>query len=182
MSPSVKKSNTIQTMGKTGTLDRTDFSIIAALRKNARLPNNKLAQKVGIAPSTCLERVRRLVATGALKGFYAEVDPDSVGIGLQAMITVQLRRHSRDLVESFRSHATTLNEVLAVYHVAGSNDFLIHAAVRDADHLRDLAMDAFTTRPEVSRIETNLIFEYCRTHELPNYRLEQLRDSGEDQS
>jgi DNA-binding Lrp family transcriptional regulator len=165
-------------MGKGGTLDRTDFDIIRELRKNARLPNNKLAQKVGIAPSTCLERVRRLISSGVLYGFSADVDPDAVGIGLQAMITVQLRRHSRDLVDSFREHAVTLKEVLAIYHVAGSNDFLVHTAVRDADHLRDLAMDAFTTRPEVSRIERNLIFEYSQTHELPNYRLQDLENRG----
>ena len=161
-------------MGRGSTLDRIDFEIIAELRKNARIPNNKLAQKVGVAPSTCLERVRRLISAGVLYGFSAEVDPSAVGIGLQALITVQLRRHSRDLVDSFRNHAVTLKEVLAVYHVAGSNDFLVHTAVRDADHLRDLAMDAFTTRPEVSHIETNLIFEYSRTRELPNYRLDDL--------
>ncbi len=150
-------------------LDRTDLAILRALQRNARMANNRLAEKVGLAPSTCLERVRRLVAAGVLQGFHADVDPSALGIGLQAMIAVRLRQHSRDLVESFRSHALSRPEVLTVYHVAGADDFLLHVVARDANHLRDLAMDAFTTRPEVAHLETNLIFECRRNRELPNY-------------
>ena len=129
MSPSVNNSNTIQGMAKTGTLDRIDFDIIAALRKNARIPNNKLAQKVGIAPSTCLERVRRLVATGAVKGFYAEIDPDTVGIGLQAMITVQLPpliRCSTSLVEyaaPMRTVCTPASTTVKLFDVSFARRF-----------------------------------------------------------
>jgi DNA-binding Lrp family transcriptional regulator len=150
-------------------LDRIDFEILKLLQSNARLPNKVLAERIGVAPSTCLERVRRLVAAGVLRSFHAEVATDALGIGLQAMIAVRLRQHSREMVEGFRRHALSRREVLAVYHVAGANDFLVHVAVRDADQLRDLAMDAFTTRPEVARLETNLIFEYSPKRELPNF-------------
>lgn len=156
-------------MQRSTPLDPLDIEILRALQANARLPNKALAQRVGVAPSTCLERVRRLVATGVLRGFHAEVSKEALGIGLQAMIAVRLRQHSREMVEGFRRHALARPEVLAVYHVAGATDFLVHVAVQDADHLRDLAMDAFTTRPEVARLETNLIFEYSPTRELPNY-------------
>ncbi len=150
-------------------LDRTDFAILRALQASARLPNKKLAERVGVAPSTCLERVRRLVSSGVLRGFHAEVATEAMGIGLQAMIAVRLRQHSRDMVDGFRRYALGLREVLAVFHVAGATDFLVHVAVRDSNHLRDLAMDAFTTRPEVARLETNLIFEHSPKVELPNY-------------
>ena len=60
-------------------------------------------------------------------------------------------------------------EVMAVYHVTGATDFLIHVAVRDAEHLRDLAMTAFTAREEVSHIETELIFEHVSCQELPSF-------------
>lgn len=151
-------------------LDRIDFAILEALQKNARLSNKELAVEVGLAQSSCLARVARLRETGVLKSFHAEVDARAVGIGLQAMIAVRLRQHSRELVEEFRRHALSLPQVLAVYHVAGANDFLVHVAVRDADHLRDLGMDAFTTRPEVAHLETSLIFEYVRSPGLPLYR------------
>ena len=132
-------------------LDEQDIAILAALKENARVSNKDLAEKVGLAPSTCLERVRRLV----------------LGFGLQAMIAVRLQRHSREIVASFHEYVLGLTEVRAVYHVAGADDFLVHVAVRDADHLRDLALDAFTTRNEVGHIETRLIFEHVPIRRLP---------------
>lgn len=147
--------------------DRTDFEIVRSLQNNARLSNKELAARVGLSPSTCLERVRKLRATGVLKGFHAEVDPAALGICLQAFIAVRLKRHSRSLVEGFEAHALTLPEVVAVYHVAGATDFLVHVGVRDTDHLRSLAMDAFTTRREVAHIETSLIFGYTRAASAP---------------
>ncbi len=148
-------------------LDRTDFAILRHLRKNARLPNKTLAERLGVAPSTALERVRRLREAGVIQGYHAEVNPAAVGIGLQAMIRVQLARHSRQEVAAFHDYLGTLSEVLSFYHVAGADDFLAHVAVRDSDHLRDFALDAFTTRPEVARIETSLIFSFRRNPELP---------------
>jgi DNA-binding Lrp family transcriptional regulator len=148
-------------------LDRFDLAIVAAMQRNARISNKRLAEKVGLAPSTCLERVRRLVSIGVLRGFHADVDLGFLGLGLQALIGVRMSEHSRELVDSFRGYVSTLPDVLAIYHVAGADDFLVHVAVRDADHLRDLALDAFTTRPEVDRIETRLIFEHMTRWQLP---------------
>ena len=148
-------------------LDEQDVAILAALKTNARISNKDLAEHVGLAPSTCLERVRRLVEAGAIHGFHADINLAKLGFGLQAMIAVRLQRHSREIVASFREYVLGLTEVRAVYHVAGADDFLVHVAVRDADHLRDLAMDSFTTRNEVAHIETRLIFEHVPIRRLP---------------
>jgi len=93
-------------------LDRTDRAIIAALQKNARSSNKELAARVGIAPSTCSERMRRLEQEGVFIGFHAAVDPRVLGIGLQAMIAVRLRRHAADEVDAFERHALGLAEVV----------------------------------------------------------------------
>lgn len=149
------------------TLDRIDFDLLRLLRKNARLPNKDLAERVGIAPSTALERVRRLRESRVLLGFHAEIAPEAVGIGLQALVSVRLAQHSRALLDSFQAHLRALPEVLAFYHVAGADDFLVHVGVRDSGHMRDFALAAFTERPEVAHIETRLIFEFQRNAELP---------------
>jgi DNA-binding Lrp family transcriptional regulator len=149
-------------------LDRTDRELIAALQDDARLSNKALAARVRIAPSTCSERLKRLEAAGVFRGFHADVDPTVLGIGLQAMITVRLRRHAAEEVEAFRIHATSMAEVVSVSHVTGRNDFLIHVVVRDADHLRQLAVSGFTTLPEVDHIETSLIFEHVGKGALPD--------------
>lgn len=148
-------------------LDAIDCKLVELLQMNARLSNKELAARVGLAPSSCLERVRRLEREGVFLGFHAEVDPQAVGIGLQAMIAVRLRRHTRDEVSAFHDHAISVPEVVAIYHVTGATDFLVHVAVRDAHHLRELALEAFTTRREVENLETSLIFEGERKGGLP---------------
>lgn len=80
-----------------------------------------------------------------------------------------MTRHSRDSLEAFQAHLRQLPEVLAFYHVAGKDDFLVHVGVRDTRHLRDFELAAFTQREEVAHIETHLIFEFRRNPELPIY-------------
>ena len=151
------------------TLDRIDYEILTLLQNNARISNKEIARKVGLAASTCLVRIRVLQTTGVIEGFHAEIAPASLGVGIQAMIAVRLIRHFKPDVDSFRQHALSLPEVVRLYHVAGPIDFLIHVWARDSDHLRDLAMTAFTSREEVSHIETELIFEHIRNPELPSF-------------
>ena len=148
-------------------LNRIDFAILAALQNDARLSNKQLAAQVGLAPSSCLERVRRLCEGGVLTGFRALVEPRALGIAIQALVFVRLARHARKQVKAFRQHALSLPETVGLYHVAGQHDFIVHVGVRDANHLRDVAMDAFTSRREVARIETHLIFEHAPKPQLP---------------
>lgn len=102
-------------------------------------------------------------------GYHADIDPACLGVGLQAMIAIQLRRHSEKDVVAFRKHVLDLPEAVRLYHVAGANDFLVHVWVRDTEHLRELAMTSFTSRDEVGHIETGLIFEHSQSVELPEY-------------
>lgn len=155
-------------MPPTRDLDRTDRELVALLTQNARRSNKELAAAVGIAPSTCSERLRRMEELGVFRGFHADVDPHVLGIGLQSMIAIRLRRHGADEVASFRAKALSLSEVIGVSHVTGANDFLVHVVVRDADHLRDLAVSSFTSWTEVAHIETALIFEHVAKPGLPD--------------
>jgi len=136
---------------------------------DARQSNKELAARVGIAPSTLSERLRRLEEAGVFRGFHADVDPHALNIGLQAMIAIRLRKHTASEVAALKQHTREMREVIDIYHVTGANDFLVHVAVRDADHLRDLAVSGFTTLPEISHIETSLIFDHIARPELPNY-------------
>jgi DNA-binding Lrp family transcriptional regulator len=151
-------------------LDRIDFGILAALQNDARLSNKELAARVGLAPSSCLARVRRLRDGGALRGVYADVDPAALGVTIQAMIALRMRDHARGANEALSEHLVALEEVVALYQVSGADDLLVHVAVRDVDHLRRLAWDDIAARPEVGHIETALIFGHYARHALPNYR------------
>jgi DNA-binding Lrp family transcriptional regulator len=150
-------------------MNRTDVRILTELQNNSRISNKSLAAAVELAPSSCFERVRRLQESGVIRGTHADIEPAALGIGIEAMYFIGLTRHSRDLVEAFRADILAMPEVRAVYLVAGPFDFLVHVAVRGTRHLRDLAFDAFTTRPEVARIETVLVFDHDRKFVLPDY-------------
>ena len=149
--------------GAVEALDRTDRLILAHLQHNARLSNKELAAKVGLSPSSCLARVRRLEASGVIRGYHAEVALEAFGITLQAMVAVRLEKHVRAAIAAFERHLGTLPEVLAWHHVAGANDYLVHVAVRDAAHLREFVLTAFAGRTEVAHLETNLIFSHRRS-------------------
>jgi len=150
-------------MAGKSTLDRTDYLILEELQADARLSNKELSRRVHLAPSSCLERVRRLRDSGVLRGAYAEVDPAAFGVGLQAFLQVRLGNHNRKDLEAFQRDILALPEVQSLYHVSGQHDFLVRVAVRDAGHLRDFAMDQFAAREEVANLETALIFEHRRT-------------------
>jgi DNA-binding Lrp family transcriptional regulator len=150
-------------------LDRIDFEILDALQNDARLSNKELAARVGLAPSSCLERVRRLVRDDVLRGFHAVVDAEALGIVLQAMISVRLQVHSLRAFESFEAHLLALPEVVAVYHLSGAEDFMVHVAVRSTEHLHQLAMTQFSTREEVGHVNTALMFGLHRAAALPRY-------------
>lgn len=144
------------------TIDRTDREILAYLQHDARLSNKELAAKIGLAPSSCLARVRRLERSGALHGYHAEVDARVYGVTLEALVAVRLEKHAAQAIAGFERHLSTLPEVRGWFHLAGANDYLVHVAVRDAEHLRDFVLAAFTGRGEVAHLETNLIFSHRR--------------------
>jgi len=143
-------------------LDGVDHAILEALTDDARIPNNRLADRLGIAPSTCLARVRALVKNGVLRGFHADVDLAALGHPLQAMIAVRLTVHHREEIESFTRAVRELPGVLSVFHVAGVNDYLVWVAAADAQDLREFVVDHLATHPSVAHAETSLIYEHRR--------------------
>ena len=149
-------------------LDRTDRRLVQILSEDARRSNKEIAAAAGIAPSTCSERIQRLRDAGVFRGFHADVEPAVMGIGLQALVVVRLRRHAEDEVQRFWAHAEAMPETKAIYHLSGANDFLCHVVVKDPDHLRRVAVSGFTTLPEVAHIETSLIIEHRSAPTLPD--------------
>jgi DNA-binding Lrp family transcriptional regulator len=144
-------------------LDRIDWEILRALEENGRLPNNKLAACVGIAPSTCIKRLRSLRARGVIRGFRAEIDLEAVGRPLQAMIAIRVHRHVRQDLDVFRAAVQKLPHIVAVYATSGANDYLVHVAVPSADSLRELVFADLAELPAVAHAETALIFERLST-------------------
>jgi DNA-binding Lrp family transcriptional regulator len=143
-------------------LDATDRAILAALAADARTSNKDLAERVGVAQSTCLARVRALREAGVIRGFHADIDPRALGHDLQAMIAVRLQPDARKALNDSITALSRRPEVLEVYFVAGANDFLVHVATASTDELRRFVGDVLNRDPAVAGTETNLIFEHIR--------------------
>lgn len=151
-------------------LDRTDFAILGLLQNNARLSVKEIAAEVGLAPSSTHERIRRMRDADILRGAHVEVDPKALGIGLEALLMIELSKHRRSTVDNFLDEVVQVPEVRFAFLVTGRHDLIVHVAVRDTQHLKDLALDYFTNRPGVARIETSIIFDARRRHALPVLR------------
>jgi DNA-binding Lrp family transcriptional regulator len=143
-------------------LDATDRAILEAVGQDARITNQRLAERVGIAPSTALARLRALRARGVVRGFHAEVDLAALGRPLQAMIAVRLAVHAREEIDAFTRAVRALPGVLMVFHLTGVTDYLVWVAAADAQDLREVVVDHLATHPSVAHAETSLIYEHTR--------------------
>jgi DNA-binding Lrp family transcriptional regulator len=143
-------------------LDDVDRRLIALLAADARMPNNRLAERAGVAPSTALSRVRALRRRGVIRGFHADIDLAALERPLQAMIAVRLSVHSREQIESFTAHVRALPGVLSIFHMTGATDYLLWVAMADAAQLREFVVEHLASSPAVSHAETSLIYEQVR--------------------
>ena len=143
-------------------LDDVDRRILLTLHGDARIPNSALADVVGIAPSTCHARLRRLQDVGVIRGFYTDIDPAAIGLTLRAMISVSLQSNARGKIHSFINQIRRKPQVMDVYFLAGAEDFILHVAARDTDDLRSFVVENLNADADVAGTQTSLIFEHLR--------------------
>jgi DNA-binding Lrp family transcriptional regulator len=152
-------------------IDAVDQRILSVLQDDARITNRDLADRVGLSPSACLARVRGLRERGIITGFAAELDLARLGRPLQALVAIRLHTHSRALLDRFVDDLVALEETISVFHLTGEADYLLHVAVADPEHLRDVVLDQLTIRPEVAQVTTSLMFEHHRSRPQPLRRV-----------
>src|SRR5881227_3867326 len=116
-------------------MDEIDAKILQLLQTDARLSNRELARRIGVAPSTALERVRTLERRGIITGYRAQVNLEALGRGVEAFVTARVSPLSREVITGFQNSIAKLPEVLQVFVVAGDNDFLVHIAVPSIERL-----------------------------------------------
>jgi DNA-binding Lrp family transcriptional regulator len=143
-------------------LDAVDMAILESVAADARISNQRIAQRIGIAPSTSLARLRSLRERGVIRGYHAELDLASLGRPLQALIAVRLAVHAREQIDAFTGAVSALPGVLMVFHLTGVTDYLVWVAASDPQDLREFVVDHLATHPSVAHAETSLIYEHRR--------------------
>jgi DNA-binding Lrp family transcriptional regulator len=147
-------------------VDETDRRLLEILAVEGRIPNNALAERICIAPSTCLGRVRAMVASGVIRGFYADIDPEAVGHPVEAIIAIRLQEDARNIIHSCAKRLADMAEVRDVFFVAGGHDFFIRVATHDITKLRQFVLVNLGGRPEIAATETNVILEQFHVQRL----------------
>lgn len=130
-------------------LDDTDHDILAALEEDARISNVDLADRVGLSPSPCLRRVRRLEEAGIIRGYHADVDPEAMGRGLVVVTSVRLNRHDEQTLRRFENACAEWPEITEVLEITGELDYLMKVAVRDLDAYTSFVRYRLSTIPEI---------------------------------
>jgi Lrp/AsnC family transcriptional regulator, leucine-responsive regulatory protein len=133
-------------------VDDVDRSILAELEKDGRISNADLADRVGLSPSPCLRRVRRLEETGVIRGYRAMIDPAAIGRSLRVFAGVRLMRHSRADVLAFERAVIRLPEVVHSHHITGNYDYLLQVEVADLPAYEDFHANRLADLPGVAAV------------------------------
>jgi Lrp/AsnC family leucine-responsive transcriptional regulator len=142
-----------------GELDAIDERILRELRRDGRLSNLGLAEKVGLSPSATLRRVQELERRGVIRGFRAVVDPAQVGRGFAVYVTVALSDHSKAAQRAFEAVMARTAEVVECHTVAGTFDYLLRVETQDLGAYKVFHDDVLGTIPTVRAITSVIVME-----------------------
>lgn len=138
-------------------LDEIDLQILRQLQKNAKITNAALAKQIGISPPSTLERVKKLEAKGIINRYVAILDGSMVSRGTVALVSVTLREHGIDPLETLKQRITAFPEVLACWHTAGDEDFILKVVVKDMNEYEDFVTHKLSSLPHIGRIRTTFV-------------------------
>ncbi|MFT5503944.1 MAG: Lrp/AsnC family leucine-responsive transcriptional regulator [Gammaproteobacteria bacterium] len=139
-------------------LDKIDKHILTLMQANGRITNLELADQVGLSPTPCSRRVKRLEESGLISGHVTILNKEALGLNLTAIIGISMDRHTPDRFESFEKAITRLPEVIECSIVTGqSADFLLKVVVRDMQHYEKFLLGNLTRLAGVSGVHSSFV-------------------------
>jgi len=158
----------MRTKSNLAQLDAIDVAILEALQHDGRLSNLDLAQRVHLSPSACLRRVKQLEDSGVIAQYVALLNPKAVGAHGTSFTIVNLETMSNDALDLFEQAVRSEPRILDCFYVAGSNDYLIRFAYRDAEDLERFHTEVLMRLPGVARSNSMLVLRTVkRTTAVP---------------
>ena len=144
-------------------LDETDRRIIAVLSDEGRISNLDLADRIGLSPTPCSRRVKRLEEAGIIMGYGARVNPTAMGQSVSVMVQVRLSQQSPADIEAFMSAVHRLPEITECLLVTGNLDYVLKVQTKDVEALRDFVLKELKAIPCVSETSTMLILDVAKS-------------------
>jgi len=143
-------------------VDRLDRAILAELRREGRLSNQELADRVGLTPAPCLRRVRRLEAEGVITGYSARIDPAAVGRAFEVMIHADLVAKDLATVQSFEDRISAMDEVAELRRMFGLPDYFIRVQVADAEAYERWLTTKLIGDPAIARVDSRITMKLIK--------------------
>ncbi len=140
-------------------MDQTDINILNLLQKTGRITNKRLSEKIGLNPSSTLERVNKLEEKKIIKGYTAKIDLEKLGYNTIAFIQVSLKRHNKNNIEDFLEDLESIPEIVEYYHIAGQYDYMLKVHVKTNKDLQRFLIEKITSIKVIDKTETMLVFE-----------------------
>ncbi len=136
-------------------LDHIDHKILRHLQENARITNAELADRVGLSPTPCLRRLRRLEADGVIKGYHTEIDREALGVNVTVIILVKLEREDDKTLREFEKAIKDRDEVMECYLVTGKFDYFIRVVVPSLATYETFLSETMLRMPNIATVESS---------------------------
>ncbi|KGM47142.1 Lrp/AsnC family transcriptional regulator [Pseudooceanicola atlanticus] len=138
-------------------MDEINRKILRELTRDGRISNLELAGRVGLSPSACLRRVQELERSGVIRGYRAVLDPQKMGVGFTAFVTVGLKDHTKAAQEAFEHAIADAPEVRECHNITGSWEYLLRVEAADLASYKSFHTDVLGTVPQVSAITSYVV-------------------------
>lgn len=153
-------------------LDRIDCNILNELQLDGRISNVELSKRVGLSPTPCLERVKRLEKQGFISGYTALVNPHFLGASLLVFVEITLNRDTPDIFDRFNRAVQLLDDIQECHLVSGDFDYLLKTRVSDMSAYRRLLGETLLKLPSISDTRTYVVMEEVKqTNKVALYNL-----------
>jgi Lrp/AsnC family transcriptional regulator, leucine-responsive regulatory protein len=137
-------------------IDQYDRAILRELMRDGRLTNVELAERVNLSPSACLRRVRAMEQTGLIAGYVMLLNARLANLAGVAFVSVTLKDQGRATLDKFEAAAHRHPEIAECYLIAGTADYLLRVAYRDAGDFERIHTKVLTQLPGVLRVQSTL--------------------------
>jgi len=137
------------------TLDGVDHSILNVLQHDGRVTNAELADRIGLSPSACHRRVRRLETDGVIDSYVALVDRALVGRGVSVFVEISLESQREDLLDEFEAEVAEVPHVQSCHLMAGNADYLVHVTCADVPDYETIHREHLALLPGVTRVRSS---------------------------
>ncbi|TQV70279.1 Lrp/AsnC family transcriptional regulator [Denitrobaculum tricleocarpae] len=153
-------------------LDRIDLKILATLQDDGRITNQALSERVGLSPSPCLQRVRRLEKLGVIKGYSCHIDLERVAQTITVFVSVSLSSHEKGAFGAFEAAVADIPELVECHKVSGQFDYLLRFVCSDIGTYTAISDHLLATGPEGLNLSSHVVLQ--ATKESKGVALERL--------